>query len=286
MYSSPSQRAVDCMEATSLPASGSVRPKAAILAPLLPLEEHKDAQNTIGVPGNQSPVLFSAHPLGTDNNSLDLLARSIYGARYSLVIAISAVLIGLIIGGSIGITAGYFRGKVDAAIGIFTNSLLAVPALVLLIALAVVFKPPTIFTISGALSLLAIPSMIRIARANTMAFAQREFVLAARAMGATRSRVMLRELAPNVALPMASLAMVLISVLIVAEASLSFLGLGIVGAPTWGNMIQAGQDSGVFVKYPFIWMVPGAFLFLTVFSFNIVGEKAQKATSGKREVKL
>lgn len=259
---------------------------AAIFAPILPLAEFLDPKKTRNEPKYQPPSLFSAHPLGTDNSSLDLLGRSIYGARYSLAIAISAVVIGLLVGGAIGIIAGYFRGKVDAFIGIFTNSLLAVPALVLLIALAVVFKPPTVFTISASLSLLAIPSMIRIARANTMSFAQREFVLAARAMGATRWRVMLRELAPNVAVPMASLAMVMISVLIVAEASLSFLGLGITGAPTWGNMIQEGQETRVFVKYPFVWLVPGVFLFMTVFSFNIVGEKAQKATGGKREVKL
>lgn len=259
---------------------------AAIFAPLLPLGEHADKSKLIGVAPNQSPSLFSAHPLGTDNNSLDLLARAIYGARISLVVAVSAVVIGLIVGGVIGIAAGYFRGKVDLVIGVITNSLLSVPALVLLIALSVVIKPPTVLSMSMSLSLLAIPSMIRIARANTMSFAQREFVLAARAMGATRWRVMLRELAPNVALPMASLGMVLISVLIVAEASLSFLNLGITNAPTWGNMILKGQDSTVFIKYPFIWMVPGAFLFLTVFSFNIIGEKAQKATGGKREVKL
>lgn len=257
----------------------------AVLAPLLPLGEYKDTTKTIAGKSYASPNLFSSHPLGTNNFGLDLLSRSIFGARSSLVVAISAVLIGIVIGGAIGIFAGYFGGKVDSIIGILTNSLLAVPALILLIALASVLLP-SLRNVSVALAVLAIPSMIRIARANTLAFSQREFVLAARAMGATRWRVMVRELAPNVALPLASLGMVMISVLIVAEASLSFLGLGIAPpTPTWGNMIAEGQG-GVFEKHAFIVLVPGMFLFLTVFAFNIVGEKAQKVTGGAKEVKL
>lgn len=257
----------------------------ALIAPLLPLAEHKDTTKTLGSKGYSPPDVFSSHPLGTNNFGLDLFSRSIYGARSSLVVAVGAVLIGIIIGGAVGILAGYFGGITDRIVGILTNSLLAVPALILLIALASVLTP-SLRNISFALAVLAIPSMIRIARANTLTFSQREFVLAARAMGATRWRVMVRELAPNVALPLASLGMVMISVLIVAEASLSFLGLGIQPPiPTWGNMIAEGQG-GVFEKHAFIVMVPGMFLFLTVFSFNIVGEKAQKATGGSREAKL
>ncbi|MET4047759.1 MULTISPECIES: ABC transporter permease [unclassified Rhodococcus (in: high G+C Gram-positive bacteria)] len=257
----------------------------AIIAPLLPFAEHEDTSKTLGSKGYAPPDLFSGHPLGTNNFGLDLFARSIYGARSSLVVAVGAVLIGIIIGGAIGILAGYFGGKVDSIVGILTNSLLAVPALILLIALASVLKP-NLRNIALALAVLAVPSMIRIARANTLTFAQREFVLAARAMGASRWRVMVRELAPNVALPLASLGMVMISVMIVAEASLSFLGLGIQPPiPTWGNMIAEGQG-GVFEKHAFVVLVPGMFLFLTVFSFNIVGEKAQKATGGSRQAKL
>lgn len=266
---------LSCVWLTALIAS-------AVLAPLLPLAEHEDTTKTLTAQSYRPPDLFTQHPLGTNNFGLDMLARSIYGARSSLIVALAAVLIGIVVGGALGIIAGYFGGWADRIIGILTNSLLAVPALILLIALASVLEP-NLRNISFALAVLAVPSMIRIARANTLTFSQREFVLAARAMGATRSRVMLRELAPNVALPLAALGMVMISVLIVAEASLSFLGLGIQPpTPTWGNMISEGQGN-VFQQHPFIVIVPGLFLFLTVTSFNIIGEKAQKRAGGARQ---
>jgi peptide/nickel transport system permease protein len=245
---------------------------AAIFAPLLPLGEYKDTVKTLAEPGFASPSLLSDHPLGTNNFGLDLLARALFGARASLTVAICAVLIGMIIGGTIGVMAGYFRGKVDAVVGILTNSLLAIPSLVLLIALAAVLTS-NLRNITLALSILCIPSMVRIARANTIVVAQREFVLAARAMGATKWRVIWRELVPNVLVPVAALGLVAVSGLIVAEASLSFLGLGIAQPdPTWGNMIAEGQG-GIVEKHPFIVLVPGVFLFLTVFSFNLIGEK-------------
>lgn len=247
----------------------------ALLAPVLPLGEHVDVASALTAPTYQTPALLSEHPLGTNNYGLDLLARSIYGARTSLVISLLAVAIGTIVGGSIGIMAGFFRRSVDSVVGIFTNALLAVPPLILLIALGTVLDPK-IRNIAFALALLTIPSMIRLARANTIAFAQREFVLAARAMGASRLRIMVRELTPNVMLPVFSMMIVMISVLIVAEASLSFLGLGIQAPePTWGNMISEGEG-GTMEDYPHVVLVPGTFLFLTVFSFNLLGEKAQK----------
>ena len=248
---------------------------AAVLAPVLPLAEHEDTAATLLEPGFAPPDLFSAHPLGTNNFGLDLLARVVYGARVSLTVSLVAVAIGVVVGGAIGLLAGYYRGKVDAVVGVVTNSLLAVPPLILLLALASVLEP-SLRNTSFALAILAIPTMVRLARANTLMFVQREFVLAARAMGARRGRIMFRELMPNVAIPLLSYAMVVVAVLIVAEASLSFLGLGIPQpAPTWGNSIAEGQG-GVMEQHPFIVLVPGMALFLTVFSFNLVGEKARK----------
>lgn len=248
---------------------------AALLAPILPLGEHNDVAKTLLEPTNMSPSLLTDHPLGTNNQGLDMLSRSVHGARTSLMISLLAVSIGTVVGGAIGVIAGYYRKGVDSVVGIFTNAVLAVPPLILLIALST-FLEPSLRNMSLALSLLTIPSMVRLARANTIAFAQREFVMAARLMGANRFRVMARELVPNVILPVFSMAVVMISALIVAEASLSFLGLGIQQPdPTWGNMVAEGEG-GAMEDFPHVVLVPGAFLFLTVFAFNLLGEKAQQ----------
>lgn len=252
---------------------------AAVLAPLLPLGNATDSVEALTEPVYASPFT-DGHPLGTNNYGLDLLARTVEGARTSLAIALVAAVVGTTVGGIIGIAAGFFRGALDSVTGILANALLAVPPLVLLIALATVLDPG-IRNIGLALALLTIPSMVRVARANTITFAQRDFVIAARALGATRYRLMARELLPNVVLPLMSLAVVMISMLIVAEASLSFLGLGIKPPePTWGNMIAEGQD-GVMEKHPFIVVVPGVCLFLTVFAFNLLGEKVQHRLNPK-----
>jgi peptide/nickel transport system permease protein len=248
---------------------------AAVLAPLLPLGNHDDSVKALTEPLYAPPALGSDHLLGTNNYGLDVLARTVYGARTSLAIALVATVVGTTVGAVVGIAAGFFRGTLDSAVGILANAVLAVPPLVLLIALATVLDPG-IRNIGLALALLTIPGMVRVARANTITFTQRDFVIAARALGATRYRLMARELLPNVILPLMSLAVVMISMLIVAEASLSFLGLGIKPPePTWGNMIAEGQD-GVMEKHPHIVIVPGLCLFLTVFAFNLLGEKVQQ----------
>lgn len=251
---------------------------AALLAPVLPLGEHADVKATITNPVYQPPFVGSDFLLGTNLQGLDLLARAVYGARASLTISLGAILIGVVVGGAIGIIAGFYQKKVDTVIGVLTNAVLAVPPLILLIVLATALQP-RIRNMMFALALLTIPTMVRLARANTIAFSQRPFVLAARTIGATRLRIMVRELLPNVLPPMLSLAVVVISGLIVAEASLSFLGLGIPQPePTWGNMIsEANAKNGlVMQENPHMLLVPGMFLFLTVFSFNLLGEKAQK----------
>jgi len=248
---------------------------------VLPLAEQEDTTKTISIPGNARPDLFSKHPLGTNNFSLDLLARCIYGARVSLLTAAFAVVLSLIVGGIIGMLAGYFRGWIDVVVGLLTDSLLAFPALILLIAIITALGRPeqmseAIIKVGAGLAIVSIPTMIRLSRANTLVFAQREFVLSARSMGAKNFRIIFREIMPNVALPLLSYAFIVVAVLIVAEGSLSFLGLGLKPPkPTWGNMIAEGQQANVLKKYPHIPMVPGVVMFLTVYSFNRVGEWAR-----------
>jgi peptide/nickel transport system permease protein len=187
----------------------------------------------------------------------------------------------MLIGGPIGMYAGYYRGRLDRVVGVFNDSFLAFPALIVLIALASVLGLPTtvpeaIVKEGLALALIGIPTMIRLARANTLVFAQREFVVASRALGARDSRILFREILPNVLLPLVSLGLIIIAVLVVAEGSLAFLGLGLQPPePSWGNMIAEGSIT-VVQDYPFIPLVPGVFMFLTVFGFNRVGERARQ----------
>lgn len=247
----------------------------ALIADLLPLKAHDDVQASLLQPSLARPDLFSPYPLGTDRQGFDLLAQAIYGARVSLLVGIGAVSLGMLIGSGIGMAAGYYRGKTDTTIGLFTDALLAFPPLILLLGMVSVLNPSTL-NVTLALALLSIPTYIRLSRANTMVFAQREFVLAAQSLGAGGRRIITRELLPNVILPLFSFAFIVIGSAIVAEAGLSFLGLGIPKpTPTWGNMINGGQ--GNFQRDPHVVFVPGIVLFMTVFSFNRIGEKARKA---------
>jgi peptide/nickel transport system permease protein len=263
---------------------------AALLADWLPLGEHQDSSKTIADPRNLRPDLFSKHPLGTNNQSLDMLAQCIYGARVSLLTAIFAVTVSIAIGGLVGMIAGYFRGASDATIGVLNDTLLSFPPLILLIALAAVLGRPT--TVSSAvvktgvaLAIVGIPTMLRLSRANTMMFSQREFVLASRGMGAKDSRILFRELLPNVLLPIISYAFLIVAVLIIAEGSLSYLGLGLQQPkPTWGNMI-AQADLTSLRENPHIALVPGVFMFVTVYAFNRIGERA-RGNWDSREAKV
>jgi peptide/nickel transport system permease protein len=251
----------------------------AIIAPLLPLSEHEDAAKTLAVPAYQSPALTWPHPLGTNAFGLDLLARVIYGARISLVTGVSAAFIGFAIGGLIGLIAGYAGGAADRTVTIFTDVILAFPGIILLIALASALDRGVPSSILG-LAILGIPTNIRLSRANALAFKQRDFVTAARVVGASRKRIVFREVLPNVVTSMLAYFFVVVAVLIVAEASLSFLGLGVQQpTPTWGNMIAEG-DGGVFERHPQIVLVPGIAVFLTVLSLNLLGERFKARLEG------
>lgn len=247
---------------------------AAVFAGVLPLAEAKDPSQTLLEPVRARPDLLSEHPLGTDTQGLDLLGGVAYGARVSLQVSLGAVAIGMTIGGIIGVAAGYFGRRVDGVVRFVTDSLLAFPPLILLLAV-VAAVTPNARNIALALAVLTVPTFIRLARANTLTFAQREFVLAAKSMGASSARIIFRELVPNVVRPLLSYGFIIIAVLIVAEASLSFLGVGIQRpTPTWGNMIEAGQRT--FEEHPHLVFVPGGVMFLTVFAVNRVGDRARR----------
>lgn len=244
---------------------------AAIFADLLPLGEASDVSKTLLEPTLVRPDLLSNHPLGTDRQGLDIFAGVIYGARVSLTVGLGAVAIGAIGGGAIGLIAGFYRGWVDRVVSILSDSMMAFPPLVFLMAMVAVLQPNA-RNVTIALGIISIPSYLRLVRANTMTLAKREFVLASRALAADDRRIIVREILPNVVLPVVSYSFVIVAVLIVSEATLSFLGLSVQRpTPTWGNLISAGQSD--FDRYPHLVFGPGAVLFFTVFALNRVGDR-------------
>ncbi|NKY59100.1 ABC transporter permease [Nocardia flavorosea] len=240
---------------------------AAIFADLLPL-----ASYSIPVgPPRQPPQLGSLDLLaGTDNLGRSMLSRCVYGAQVSLLIGTVATLIGSALGSSIGMLGGYFQKRTDAGIRLLSDTMLAFPPLILLMALTAVFAPG-LGTLMAGLSLIIIPSFLRLARANTLTWTAREFVLAARNMGAGHGRILGREILPNVLPPLLAYLPIVMAALIVAEGSLSFLGLGIPPpTPSWGGMISDGKDS--LATAPHLVFVPAAVIFCTVFALNQAGD--------------
>jgi len=224
--------------------------------------------------------------LGADANGRDLLARAIYGARVSLIIAFFAVMIGFVIGGFLGLLAGYFRNWAGNALVSVFDILLAIPQLVLALSLVSVlkgspepvepgqaepFKLPVTLILIIALGVVSIPLLARITRASTLTWSQREFVMAARAQGATHGRILFREVLPNVLPAMVSIALLGMAIAIVAEGGLAILGAS-VDPPqaTWGTMIATGQSE--LQQAPFIVWIPVFAVFATAASLNYLGD--------------
>lgn len=239
---------------------------AALTASFLPLPD----PNAIDIGAKLSGPLTPGHPLGTDGLGRDILARLASGARVSLTISLVSVAIGMVIGGTLGMVVGYFRGPLEAVVMAGINVLLAFPGLILLLGL-VAFVGQSMTAIIAAIGFFSIPVYARVARATTLSVSQREFVLAARAMGARSGRILFREILPNVLLPVAAYALVALGVIIVAEGTLAFLGLSVQPpAATWGGMIAEGRRH-IFETVNAA-LVPSVVMFLTVLSLNFVGD--------------
>lgn len=247
----------------------------AILADVLPLASPTD----MDMLEKRAPFSMQ-HWLGTDGLGRDELSRVIYGARISLIVGLCAPIIGLTIGGALGMLAGYFRGRFESLVVGSMDVLLAFPPLILALAVSA-YLGQSIFNLTCILGALGIPAFMRVARAATLTLARREFVIAAQALGATHARILLRELLPNVMLPLFAFFLLGVAVTIVVEGSLSFLGLGVPPPiSSWGSMIGEGRES--LEMAPRLAFIPAIAMFLTVLSFNLVGDTLRALTDPRK----
>jgi peptide/nickel transport system permease protein len=217
----------------------------------------------------------AAHWLGTDNLGRDVFARLVFGAQADVIVALGTVAIGCGIGCILGVMAGYFRGLLDWVIVRVLDILLAFPALVLILALAA-FLGPSLRNVTLVIGVLVIPGFARMARGTTMQISQREYILAARSIGATDLRILTREILPSVALPIVTLAMLVTGAAIIVEGAISFLGAGIPPpSASWGTMIALGL--GDLAYDPLLVLVPAAAISITVLALNYLAERIRGA---------
>lgn len=204
----------------------------------------------------------------------DVFSQVVQGGRLSLSIALAVTTIGIVLGGTMGLLAGYLRGWVDSVMRVIINVTLSVPALLLVIFIVAVFDQ-SVWVVIFAVSLLAIPALARIVRASTLQVADRDFVKAAQVLGVKKGSILIREVLPNVMPTLVSFAFLTTGIVLVVESSLSFLGLS-VEAPriTWGSIISQGRIK--FADTPHMVFMPGLVLFLTVLALNFVGDRLLK----------
>lgn len=242
----------------------------AILAPLLPIA---DPVATSWSAIRKAPS--AAHWLGTDDLGRDILSRMIWGARASLMAGVFSVLIAVGIGVPLGILAGYFGGWVDLVISRVTEALLALPFLIMAIALAA-FLSPSLTNAMIAIGLSAMPIFVRLTRGQVLAVKQEDYVEGARSVGLGHMDIMLRYILPNVTAPIIVQATLTVATAIIAEASLSFLGLGQQPpAASWGSMLNVAKN--FLSQAPWMAMWPGAAIFLVVIGFNLLGDGLRDA---------
>ncbi|MEZ5988492.1 MAG: ABC transporter permease [Planctomycetota bacterium] len=212
-----------------------------------------------------------AHWFGTDDLGRDLLLRTFAGGRISLFVAFVAVGFSLVIGVPLGLVAGYFGGFVDSAVMRLVDLMLSFPSILLAIVLVTAFGGASLQSLVLSVGIVGIPQFARQVRGEVLALREREFVLAARALGLSRRRILFRHLLPNALGPLTVLTTLRVGTAILEAAGLSFLGLGVeVDQAEWGTMIKAGRET--LSQSPWIAIFPGLALSMTVLGFNLFGD--------------
>jgi peptide/nickel transport system permease protein len=246
----------------------------AVIAPWIGID---DPRATFPSISRQGPGT-EGHLLGGDSLGRDLLSRIVYGTRASFLVGFGAVAFGMLIGGFLGLVAGFFRGRTDSILTPLMTVFLAIPQFILALSLVTVLasgddvsSTRRMVVVVVGLGIVSIPILGRITRANTLSWSEREFVTASKAMGAKSWRVMLREVLPNVIPAMLSIALLGVGIAIVAEGGLSLFGVGVpLPTPSWGNIIAENQ--GQLRNAPHIIMFPTVVLFLTVLALNYLAD--------------
>ena len=242
----------------------------ALLAPVLPVPGPAETDwSAVRKPPS------TAHPFGTDEIGRDVLSRMIWGAQASLLAGVVSVLIAVALGVPLGVLAGYRKGWTDAVISRVTEALLAAPFLILAIALAA-FLGPSLRNAMIAIGISAMPVFIRLARGQTLSVMTEDYVESARAVGVGHIALIRRYILPNIFPPILVQATLTIATAIIAEASLSFLGLGQQPpAPSWGSMLNIAKN--FLEQAPWMALYPGIAIFLVVLGFNLLGDGLRDA---------
>ena len=262
----------------------------AILYPLISSSDPKTvSENDIGV-----GPLTNGHLFGTDTNGYDIFRELLHGTRLTLLVAVIAVGVGGAIGSIIGILSGYVRGKIDAVVNVVFSAVLSIPNLVLALALVAVLAtaPDVNSTVSSwrqvsvvilSLTIVIIPILGRIARGATLSWSNREFVTAAKSMGAKNSTILWKHIVPNVLPAVMAIAFLAVGVVIVAEGSLSLLGVGIPDGNSWGAILAAGRNDMEYT--PHVVYFPIICIALTVISCNQIGDVIRQSLD-RREARI
>ena len=244
----------------------------AIFANLLPLP-NPDFQN-FAAPQNGAPGW--GHLLGTDDLNRDIFSRLLFGSRVSLVVGFGGTAIGLILGGIPAMLSGYRRGRVDTFLSTASYAVLAFPALVAVIAIGS-FWGHQLWKITLVIGLFSSPLIFRIIRASTLTYASRDFVMAAKALGASDRRILAREILPNLMPTIISFGLIAVASIIVLEGTLAFLGLSVPPpTPSWGNMLNEGAallSGGPGQNNAWLVIFPAAAMFSLLFTLNVVADK-------------
>lgn len=253
----------------------------AILAPLIaphdPARQFDDGLSTIGAPLNRS----AKFPLGTDFEGRDILSRLLYGAQLSLLISLLGNGLAVTLGVTLGAIAGWWRGWVGSVIMRFTDVMLAFPSLLLALAL-VGIRGPSVGVIVLVIALVSWTALCRITYGQVLAFRERAWIEAARVVGLSNTRILLRHVMPHLLAPIVVYATLGLALTVVFEGSLAYLGLGVPNpAPSWGRMIRDGSDPNALQFY---WLIvyPSLALFVTVLGFNFLGDALRDALDPRR----